>query len=267
MPVLKLCFAQINSIPECPEENLNKAFSLAKEASLKGSDMIIFPEQSATGWNPVSDENISDDMGCIPQAFRNIAKDNSIGVLGSFRETGAENPRNTSVFFDEAGVLLAKYSKIHLFNPGGENKCFSPGDKPSIFTYKNVRFGLAICYDLRFSDLFTYYAKVGCECVIIQAAWPKLRMNHWETLIHSRAIENQYFVAGVNTTGKTPVDEYFGGSLLVSPAGEALMKADEKEGLYYAEIDSSLVLETRKKLDLVSDRRDDLYIGWKKNRF
>lgn len=264
MPKIKLCFAQTNPAWECPEKNLDKAFSLAEEASSKGADIIIFPEQSATGWDPSSCKNLSGENGLIPAAFKKTAIENNIGVLGSFREITSDNPRNTSVFYDNCGVLLAKYSKIHLFTPGGENKCFSPGDRPCVFTYKNIRFGLAICYDLRFSDLFTHYAKEKCSCVIIQAAWPKLRMKHWHTFIHSRAIENQYFAAGVNTTGKTPVDEYSGGSLLVSPSGETLMKADEKAGLFYAEIDTSLVYEAQKTFSSLSDRRDDLYIGWQK---
>jgi predicted amidohydrolase len=125
-----------------------------------------------------------------------------------------------------------------------------------------VKFGLAICYDLRFSDIFTYYAKTGCECVIVQAAWPDARMKHWNIFIHSRAIENQYFVAGVNTTGRTDTDIYSGGSILVSPFGDAVMQADDEPGLFYAEVDTSLIYEARKSLHSLSDRRDDLYIGW-----
>ncbi|WFN36957.1 carbon-nitrogen hydrolase family protein [Methanomicrobium antiquum] len=266
MSVLKLCLAQTNPVWEKPEKNLSKFLSYTKEASKNNADIIIFSEQAATGWNPLSDKNISDENGPIPKAFSAIASEFNIGILGAFRETGKdlEKPKNTSVFFSDSGEILSKYSKIHLFNPGGENKCFSPGDVPSSFTYKGVKFGLSICYDLRFSDLFTYYAKEGCGCVFVQAAWPKLRMDHWRTFIHSRAIENQFFIAGINTTGKTPVDEYCGGSTLVGPSGETVLEADEKEGLFYGEIDTQIVLNKRDIFNSLSDRRDDLYIEWQK---
>ncbi|MDD4300313.1 MAG: carbon-nitrogen hydrolase family protein [Methanomicrobium sp.] len=264
MPKLNICFAQVNPVWECPEINLAKASLLAEEAASNDSDIIIFPEQSATGWDPLSDKFRSDIFGEIPSEFSRIAKEYGIGVLGSFRESLDDRTCNTSVFFDNAGRKLCSYSKIHLFTPGKENRYYSPGEKPCVFEYRNIKFGLSVCYDLRFPDLYSYYSKCGCECVFIQAAWPKLRMKHWETFIHSRAAENQYFAAGINTAGKTPVDEYCGGSLLISPDGGTLMKADEDEGLFYGEIDTKSVEEARKNFSTLSDRRDDLYIGWSK---
>ncbi|MBP2134161.1 putative amidohydrolase [Methanomicrobium sp. W14] len=268
MASVRICFAQAGPAWENPRKSMDKAGIYAKEASEKAAGIIIFPEQYATGWDPESNENMSGPDGFIPRTFRKIAEENNIAVLGSFREITEENtygpakPKNTSVFYDENGRLLAKYSKIHLFSPGNEDRFFLSGDMPAVFDYKGIRFGLSVCYDLRFSDLYSYYCKKGCECIFVQAAWPKKRMKHWRLFIHSRAVENQYFVAGVNTTGNTSVDEYPGGSLLVSPSGEDILEAGENEDLYYAEIDPYVVKETRKKFCSLSDRRDDLYIKW-----
>jgi len=265
MPKVRLCIAQTEPVWNCPEENMDKAASLARSASDLNAGIILFPEQSATGWDPLSKDYATDDFGYIPETFQKIAKENKIAVLGSFREKSKGLLKNTSVFFDDSGKLLAKYSKIHLFTPGCENECFSPGEKPAVFTYKGIKFGLCVCYDLRFPELFTFYAKAGCECILLQAAWPCARMKHWDIFIHSRAIENQYYVAGVNTTGKTPVDTYCGKSLVVSPLGENICEADSAEGLFFAEIDTSHVKEARGGISSLSDRREDLYIGWSRD--
>ena len=72
------------------------------------------------------------------------------------------------------------------------------------------RCGIAICYDLRFPDLFRIYAQKGVQVVFVPAAWPQKRINHWELFITARAAENQMYIVGVNTTGITPVDTYPG---------------------------------------------------------
>ena len=86
----------------------------------------------------------------------------------------------------------------------------SPGSDLGIFTLGSLTCGIAICYDLRFPDLFRIYAQKGVQVVFVPAAWPQKRINHWELFITARAAENQMYVAGVNTTGVTPVDTYSG---------------------------------------------------------
>ena len=87
---------------------------------------------------------------------------------------------------------------------------FSPGSELGIFTLGPLTCGIAICYDLRFPELFRIYAQKGVQVVFVPAAWPQKRINHWELFITARAAENQMYVVGVNTTGVTPVDTYAG---------------------------------------------------------
>ena len=87
------------------------------------------------------------------------------------------------------------------------------------------RLGVAICYDLRFPELFRKLALEGAEILCLPAEWPKPRQEHWRTLLRARAIENQLFVAAANCCGVQGKLDFFGMSLLLSPRGEILAKA------------------------------------------
>lgn len=259
---LRVCIVQAESFWENPSGSLEKAHILAKSASAEGAAVVCFSEQFATGWDPSSHRYSEDENGFICTAYRNIAMEHGIGVLGSYREKTDGLPRNTAVFYDERGRLLSKYSKIHLFSPAGEEKHFSPGSSLSVFDYKGVKFGIAICYDLRFPELFLKYRRLGAECVLVPAAWPCSRLSHWDLFLHTRAIENRLFMAGINATGRTPVEEYCGGSMFVSPGGDIIAGPLKDEGLLYADIDPSVTHRADSGPDSLSDRRDDLYKSW-----
>ena len=122
------------------------------------------------------------------------------------------------------------------------------------FVLGGVRFGIAICYDLRFAGLFSRYAANGADCVIVQSAWPAARMRHWDLFIAARAAEFQLYVLGVNTTGVTPVDTYCGGSLLADPTGDIEASAGGEEGIFTAVIDPEAVREARERLPVWKDR-------------
>ncbi|WOF17247.1 carbon-nitrogen hydrolase family protein [Methanoplanus sp. FWC-SCC4] len=263
MPELKFCIAQMEAVPGNPGESLLKAEKLAELAAGRGADIISFSEQFATGWDPDSVGFSEGERGPVNSFIRNTARRYGIGILGSFREKTESGIRNTAVFADKSGEVVCRYSKIHLFSPGGEDRHYIAGDTPASFEFMGVRFGLAICYDLRFPELFSHYQRAGCDCVIVQAAWPKARIKHWDILTHARAIENQYYIAGVNATGKTSAGEYNGNSLVVSPKGETVIRADDSEGIFCTTISLNEVKRARQDLRILSDRREYLYIGWR----
>lgn len=111
---------------------------------------------------------------------------------------------------------------------GGEDASFLPGDTLGIFRLGNVRFGIAICYDLRFADLFGAYARAGCAAVIVPAAWPCARLKHWDLFLHARALENQMYVMGINPAKDSAGGgEYCGGTTIVDPqGGETVVRAE-----------------------------------------
>lgn len=157
------------------------------------------------------------------------------------------------------GTLLASYRKVHLFSPLMEGANYHPGENIATFQLGGVTFGLAICYDLRFSPLFRVYATAGAECMLVPSAWPASRMDAWELFIRTRAIENQIFVAGINTVGITPVDGYSGNSIVAGPSGTVISRAPEVEGITYADLDPAAIREARQAMHVEEDRKTGLY--------
>ena len=244
---------------EDPEKSLAKAGPLIRNAANGGAGIIIFPEQFATGWDPASRTHIEKIDGFIINSLREFARDAGICVIGSFRERSGPHPRNTAVVIGRDGSLLTSYSKVHLFSPAGEDKAFAAGTELGTFSLGPLKCGVAICYDLRFPELFGAYAARGVQAVFIPAAWPASRIRHWELFISARAAENQMYVAGVNTTGVTPVDSYAGATMVADPHGTIIVRAGDTEQLIFAEMDPEIVDSARSSFPVKKDRRNELY--------
>ena len=149
--------------------------------------------------------------------------------------------------------LITKYRKIHLFFK--ERKYFSPGNELKFFDYKNFRIGLAICYDIRFPEMFRKLMKLGVNTFIISAAFPMKRSDHWETLLKARAIENQSYIIACNRIGKDE-EEYAGTSMVIDPWGNVLVKASkDKEEILITEIDYNRIVKVRENFPILKDIR------------
>jgi omega-amidase len=257
--IIRVCSAQIASAWEDPEKTMRKAETFIRHAADCGAKLICFPEQFATGWDPQPHKNIQDIHGSIISSLQAYAKEYRIGILGSMREAYDPLPKNTAVAIGSDGRILARYAKMHLFSFCHEHEANSPGTDLGIFTFDSLTCGIAICYDLRFPELFRLYAKNGVHAVFIPAAWPHSRIRHWELFITARAAENQMYILGVNTTGKTPVDIYSGASMTADPHGTIISRADEAEQLLFSEIDPGEVERTKSAFPVEKDRRDALY--------
>ena len=254
MSALTIAAVQLTPVFGDPEATLAKAEGFVQQAARSGAALACFPEQFATGWDPASTRHVQGPDGPLVTAYRSLAWKYRVAILGAFREKTGGLPRNTAVAVGPGGDILATYAKIHPFSPGGEDRYYRPGDCPVMFTLGGVRFGLAICYDLRFAGLFNQYAANGADCVIVQSAWPAARMRHWDLFIAARAAEFQLYVLGVNTTGVTPVDTYCGGSLLADPAGDIEASIGGEEGIMTVVIDPEAVREARERLPVWKDR-------------
>lgn len=257
--VVRVCSAQIASIWEDPEKTLEKAGTLIRHAASSGASLICFPEQFATGWDPASGQNVEDTSGPIVSTLQKHARNNHIAVIGSFRKRGVPLPENTAVVIDQDGRIATLYSKMHLFSPGNEQNGFASGTNLGIFTLGPLRCGIAICYDLRFPELFRIYRQKGVHAVFIPSAWPKQRITHWALFLTARAAENQMYMAGVNTTGITPVDTYAGSSMTVDPHGTIISRAGDAEQLIFADLDHAVVETARRSFPVEKDRKDALY--------
>lgn len=258
--MVRIALAQVAGGSLEPARMLGLAGTMAGEAAAAGALLICFPEQFVTGWSPKIPPGAGEPLdGPLAAAFSRIARENGIAVAGSLIEAReGELPRNTAVVFGADGALLAAYAKIHLFSPDGEDRYYTAGDRLATFTLGGVTFGLAVCYDLRFPELFRIYALAGVECMLVPAAWPCCRLRHWETLIPARALENRYYVAGINTAGG-PGGAYCGGSLAADPDGTLIARGGTGGEILVVDIDPVTVREARSSLPTLSDRRSDLY--------
>lgn len=148
--------------------------------------------------------------------------------------------------------------KIHLFSYSGEDKLISGGNEVNSLSW-NGGWGLSICFDLRFPELYQELSKENLILVNI-ANWPKARVAHWRTLLNARAIENQSFMIGVN---RTSIDgnglEYEESSCVFSPNGEKLKSVAVSDTIKIFDLNLEEAILYRKSFPIKKDRREGLY--------
>jgi predicted amidohydrolase len=139
------------------------------------------------------------------------------------------------------------YDKVHPFFP--EQKEFSAGKKITLFKLQNVTVATSICFDLRFPELYRDARTQGAQAFTVQASWPAVRNEHWETLLRARAIENQAYVMAANNVSADGT--YIGNSQVIAPDGECIAKAEAgKEQVISAEISAITVKKYQEKFPL-----------------
>ena len=257
--VVRIALAQVTPVWDEPGATLRKVEPFIARAAADGAAIICFPEQFATGWDPGSVSNAQPADGEIFHTLSDYAKRHDIAVLGSLRLQEKGRLFNACIVAGRDGTLLASYRKVHLFSPLREGTCYHPGENVATFPLGDMTFGIAICYDLRFSPLFHVYAAAGAECMLVPSAWPASRMDAWELFIRTRAMENQLFVAGINTVGITPVDRYSGNSMVAGPLGNIIRQASDNEGITCTDLDPDVIRQSRQVMHVEEDRQTGLY--------
>jgi predicted amidohydrolase len=257
--VVRIALAQVTPVWEDPGATLRKVEPLIAKAAAEGALIVCFPEQFATGWDPGSGTNSQVIDGEVFHTLSGYARHHNIAVLGSFRLQEEGKLFNACIVAGKDGSLLADYRKVHLFSPLMEGASYLPGENIAMFRIGDMTFGIAICYDLRFAPLFRVYASAGADCMLVPSAWPASRMDAWELFIRTRAIENQMFVAGINTVGITPVDGYSGNSMVAGPTGNIIVRAPETEGVFFADLDPDVIRQARMAMNVEEDRQTGLY--------
>ncbi len=158
--------------------------------------------------------------------------------------------------------MTAWYDKAHLFSLVGEERHMASGRSRTLADTPWGPMGLAVCYDLRFPELFRRYAVDGAELIFLPSAFPEPRLAHWRTLIRARAIENQLFMVSCNQVGTKQLEHpttFFGNSCIIDPWGETVIEGGTEEQLLTAEINLSKAREIRNYMRVLDDRRPDLY--------
>lgn len=189
-----------------------------------------------------------------------IAAQYSAYVVATMFEAAAPRPYNTAVVVSPGGGVVAVYRKLHLFDAYGyrESDYFQPGRAPPRpFEVRGVRLGLAICFDIRFPELFRSYALQGAHAVIVPAAWYRgpLKEEALRFLAQARAHENGMYVALPVLYG----ERFTGRSMVVDPYG--VVEVDAGVGARYVEatLDTSLVEEARRQVPVLRMLRPEAY--------
>ncbi|MBE2220576.1 MAG: carbon-nitrogen family hydrolase, partial [Anaerolineae bacterium] len=189
-----------------------------------------------------------------------LAYQYNIHIVGScLSQLGDGKIGNTAVFFNNNGTILADYSKIHLFRLMDEHQFLTAGNHLAIAETPWGKMGLAICYDLRFPELFRSYALADCILTFLPAEWPHPRLAHWQTLLRARAIENQMYLVACNRVGQSKGSDFCGHSCIIDPWGEVLVEGGEAEEFVTAEIDLERVTAVRSTIPVFKDRRPAIY--------
>lgn len=266
---MKLAVLQMK-VKEDKGENLKKLEKLCSEKETRNSDLILLPEMLNC---PYETDRFPDYAEEIPGGTTELLSElaascGSYVVGGSIPEKADGKVYNTSTVFNPEGEMIGKHRKIHLFQvdyPGriqfDEAKYLDRGDEKTVIETDLGTLGVAICYDLRFPELFRSMVDAGAEFILIPAAFNTTTgPAHWKPVLRSRAIDNQVFVAAASPArNRSSSYKAYGHSLVADPWGEVLVEAGEGEETLYVDIDMAKVEEIRKRLPLLESLRPEIY--------
>ena len=233
---------------------------LSLVATQRDVDLVVLPELWPNGgftydlWRPTAQAM----SGQLVERLRESAADLGCVVhAGSFVELHDDGTlTNTSLLLDGNGETLAVYRKIHLFGfGGGEPALMSAGRDVVVVDSELGRIGLTTCYDLRFPELYRLLSVDRAELVIVPAAWPASRIDHWSVLARARAIENQAAVVAINTAGTHGGKLMGGRSIIVDARGAVVAEAGPDAQILTASLDLADVAKWRSEFPVQADRR------------
>ena len=220
--MLKLSLSQIE-VKDDLKINMQKIKNFIKVS--KG-ELVIFPELALTGYKfrvfSFSQEIIDSALSEIQELTNTYKKSVLIGA--PFYKN---NQIYNATYFISSQKIEVVAEKFLLFPEIDKN--FSPGKKRRLFEINGFRFGVIICFELRSPEIIRNLIKEGIDILVVVAQWPEVRINHWESLLKVRAIENQIFVVGVNAISVINNIKISGKSLAFSPLGNPLSEKSEEE--------------------------------------
>jgi deaminated glutathione amidase len=270
---MRVAAVQLNSTDDIAA-NLAAAEHHVRAAAAEGARLIVLPEKwnvmggakkLRAGAEPIDGPTIAWAMAIAAELQVDL-------VAGSIveRQEGTEMLANTCVHVTPEGGVKAIYRKIHMFDVEIEGRRYDeseveePGQEIVMSeSADGLGVGLAVCYDLRFPEMFRILALRGALLIALPSAFtlPTTR-EHWEILLRARAIENQVFMIAANQVGRHPDGHESGGrSMIVDPWGRVLAQLHdgEGEGHILAEADFDAQAQIRLKLPSLENRRPGAY--------
>lgn len=231
---------------------------------LPPADLIVLPELWPVGFfqfdryeeESESLEESKED-GVVAATAEAAARKKAFVLGGSFVEKGEQGRfHNTSFLVGPDGELLKTYRKMHVFGyRSREAELLTGGDSIAVADAGVGKVGFTTCYDLRFPELYRALVDAGAQVVLVPAAWPMERLEHWLLLNRTRAIENQTYVVACNMAGVDNGTTLAGNSLVVAPWGEVIARASEEEQILLADLDMEQLRLFREEFSVLKDRR------------
>ncbi len=271
---LRVAAVQMNSGAD-KAANIAQAEALIERAAQSGAQLVALPELwtylGPTDGNLPNAEPIP---GPTIDRLAALARRHRITLhCGSMLERSDDpadpRPYNTAAVLNHEGQLIAKYRKIHLFDaaPSGsaapyrESEGIQPGGEIVTFEAEGLAIGLAICYDLRFPELFRILALRGVQLIIMGSAFTmQTGRDHWEVLVRARAIENSVYLLAPDQVGAHPPQRVaYGRSMIVDPWGTVLAQAPDQPGIITAEVDLERLADVRRQIPSLANRQPQAY--------
>ncbi|MFQ3174276.1 MAG: omega-amidase [Flavobacterium sp.] len=250
---MKIALIQSSLVWENPEAN-RTYFEKKINAITEEVNLIVLPEMFTTGFT-MNPSAVAETMqGKTVVWMQSLAKAKNTAITGSVVIEESSNYYNRMLFVFPSGEIQ-HYDKRHLFTLAGEDKVYSRGTQKLIVDYLGWKICPFVCYDLRF-PVFSRNVE-NYDLLIYVASWPKTRINAWDILIRARAIENMSYAVAVNRTGEDKNGyAYVGHSQATDFLGEYILEPQQSEGVFFVELNKEKMMETRLKLDFLSDGDD-----------
>lgn len=268
---MRAAVCQMNSQGDY-QENMRVAAELLDRSHNSGADVAVLPEVfTYRGDRARSHEYVESIPGPTTDRLAAKARELNMWVLaGSIREASDDPGRsyNTSVLYDRDGNEVARYRKIHLFDvdiagkvTAKESENIRPGNEIVLAEIEGHKFGLTICYDLRFPELFRALALMDCDAIFLPAAFTmQTGRDHWEVLIRARAIENSCYMLASGLVGKHESGgETYGHSMIVDPWGTVVSCMPDETGIVVSELDFSRQARIRQEIPVLANRQPSAY--------
>lgn len=268
--LFKLAVCQMNVVDN-KRKNISRAVEMISSAAGKGADFAVLPEMFNCPYNNSKFPEYAEEITCGETVHALAEISNKLGIYviaGSIPEIAGGKIYNTSLTFGRDGKIIGKHRKMHLFDIDVEGKIrfkesdvLTAGNEITVVETEFCKVGVAICYDIRFPELFRLMALKGVKLIILPGAFNMVTgPAHWEPLIRIRAIDNQVYLAAASPA-RDENSNYvaYGNSMVVEPWGGIVGKAAECEEIIYADIDLNRVEKVRNELPLLKHRRTDVY--------
>ncbi|WP_448807915.1 carbon-nitrogen family hydrolase [Aminobacterium mobile] len=223
---------------------------------------IVLPEIWDVGYALEQAEELADPEGKGATHFLGeLARTYNVWFVGgSVLAKSGNRFVNRAQVISPKGELIASYDKVHLIGLMDEDTYLAPGKKSCLFPMDGIKAGCVICYDIRFCEWLRTYAVNGAEVLFVSAEWPTVRIDHWENILQTRAIENQMYVVACNRVGTSKGTLFGGSSMVIDPWGQVVYKAGDGEEAGFVTIDTKKVEEIRTYMPIFKDRVPEIYL-------